>query len=1075
MAFSPALPTAKRAMFMQPSLMARILLSKRTKFKAPSNIPYACIYRRDGDIVSKHDMLGLRRCVNYHPGLKNMADPYDDFYDDNLDDILFSDECSGATGASQSGQSENNVVHNRGNVVKVSNGQKQTADVDFRDDSLNNDIFLESDKQPNSSISKLHIDPDVQQPVCSKFISNDNEAVNETPTEESLRLLKKHFGHSKFRPRQWLIVDNALKGRDQLVVMSTGYGKSVCYQMPALISKKLTLVISPLISLMEDQVGALKSGGINALSLGGEHGPDLALHEIERNSLQLLYTTPEMYSARPQFFEKIRDKVVLIAIDEAHCISQWGHEFRSSYRRVGDLRKAMPGVPFMALTATATKAVRNDIINNLALRNPIITLTGFDRENLYIEVKKKTLSVNQEKGFELDLAPLLVTDKKRGPNFGGSTIIYCQTRDKVNELKTFLRKKGVRCVSYHAGMSETARRDAHQDFLNDKATTVVATVAFGMGIDKRDIRHVIHYSAPQNVERYYQEIGRAGRDGSPSWCKVFYTQNDLAMHKSWIMRDQLTEVYAKHALEMLYRMDQFLNTSGCRRYLLLSYFDPNVKYPEEPREDCCDNCRKMLKEQNSGQETSFGQVIKINFGEEARNLFSVIDEVFRGRTGLIKPIDFVRGTALEDKYARMYPHLYGSGKGHAKQWWQELGKLLRNNGYLVETKASFSDYGCLTQLSEKAIYWLSSDEKELLLEPSEHFLSLGRRQSTNENSATGRRASKTSGSSRNVIGATGVITSPTEKYLNASKCRTYETCSSYPSLNVSETVEDANVYDMLPALRKILDDLRYDLSAEMECPANSIFSNTVIDSLVRIRPSTMEYLEKVEGLPEMRREQLAPTLFSIIEKFCTDNKIPMNCAKQSAQIPAELEPLLNELSTKGSDYYTQHVLLQLSPDKVADRNGISKGTVANYLTQAIKVGLPLHLSLFDINENVLSKIMDAVERNNRDIFRMKPIMEALTENGTVETEITYDQIKIALAIFEYEHGIRGIDDADQNSSVKDSQTNVPDDSQQQKRKLPDWIQNSAGMNRNAPSGVNNTQTSSGFSAPKRTKQTFLTR
>ncbi|KAI1729602.1 helix-turn-helix domain-containing protein [Ditylenchus destructor] len=188
----------------------------------------------------------------------------------------------------------------------------------------------------------------------------------------------------------------------------------------------------------------------------------------------------------------------------------------------------------------------------------------------------------------------------------------------------------------------------------------------------------------------------------------------------------------------------------------------------------------------------------------------------------------------------------------------------------------------------------------------------------------------------------------------------------------------------------------------------------------------MEYLEKVEGLPEMRREQLASILFPLIEKFCNDNKIPMNCAKPSAQIPPELEPLLNELSTKGCEYYTQHVLLQLSPAKIADRNGISKSTVANYLTQAIKLGLPVHLSLLDINENVLSKIMDAVERNNRDIFRLRAIMDALTENGAVETEITYDQIKIALAIFEYEHGIRGHDNADRNSSVKDSQSNVPD-------------------------------------------------
>uniref|UniRef100_A0A915M317 DNA 3'-5' helicase n=1 Tax=Meloidogyne javanica TaxID=6303 RepID=A0A915M317_MELJA len=387
-------------------------------------------------------------------------------------------------------------------------------------------VILDEQTHNDQLLPKINDKPE----NCSNlqnYDENEDELTSVTPTSETISILKKYFGFSKFRPLQYQIVHSAILKRDQLVVMSTGYGKSICYQMPALLQEGLiTLVVSPLISLMEDQVQA----GIEAAYLGGNSNipRDVIFDQIRMNKLKILYITPEMYECSPSYVDRIAqckgffgkflvgfEVVGLLAVDEAHCISAWGHEFRPGYRTIANMRKSLPKVPVMALTATATEPVRNDIVENLRLLSPKITVTGFD---------------SFQRAVQNDLESLLIEDPKLGLHFGGSTIIYCQSRDHVNQITEQLRKTGVRAVGYHAAMSNKQREKSHKEFLTEKATTCVATIAFGMGIDKRDVRKVIHYGSPGNIESYYQEIGRAGRDGFPSRCTVFYSNSDMLIH-----------------------------------------------------------------------------------------------------------------------------------------------------------------------------------------------------------------------------------------------------------------------------------------------------------------------------------------------------------------------------------------------------------------------------------------------------------------------------------------------------------------------------------------------------------------
>ncbi len=434
-----------------------------------------------------------------------------------------------------------------------------------------------------------------------------------------LNLLKQYFGYDQFRPLQEQIISNVRAGKDSLVIMPTGGGKSLCYQLPALRLDGITLVVSPLIALMKDQVDGLKANGIKAEFINSALPyPDMVRirGEALRGEIKILYVSPERLAL--EGFQSLLKSlnVCLVAVDEAHCISEWGHDFRPDYRSLGALRRSMPDVPFIALTATATYRVRDDIVTQLGLKTPQRFVASFNRANLNYEVRPKRNSFGQ-------LVELLESKRNQ------SAIIYCFSRKETEELAVDLRQQDLTAKPYHAGMDTNARRRTQEEFIAGEFPIVVATIAFGMGIDKPDVRLVVHNSLPKSLEGYYQETGRAGRDGLPSDCVLFYSYGDKSRQEFFINRIE-DDIERQKASDKLAQVIDYCQLQTCRRRYLLEYFDDETVSNGAPPNDCqgCDIC--LLPREEFDATIIAQQILSAIVRTGQRYGITHIDAVLRG-------------------------------------------------------------------------------------------------------------------------------------------------------------------------------------------------------------------------------------------------------------------------------------------------------------------------------------------------------------------------------------------------------------------------------------------------------------
>jgi ATP-dependent DNA helicase RecQ len=477
--------------------------------------------------------------------------------------------------------------------------------------------------------------------------------------------LKKHFGYDEFRPLQQEIVTDALAGRDVFALMPTGGGKSLCFQLPALLRDGLTIVVSPLISLMKDQVDALQTSGIAATFLNSaldRHQAVERLRGLNRGQYRMLYLAPERLMLDGFLERALNWNITQIAIDEAHCISEWGHDFRPEYRELRKLRRHLPDVPIMALTATATKRVRKDIVDQLHLDNARCYVASFNRPNLTYRVVPKSSPYEQ-----------VLTFIRSRPNESG--IVYCASRKTADSLATKLSGDGVKAKPYHAGL-EAKERTKHQElFLRDDARVIAATIAFGMGINKPNVRFVVHHDLPKNIESYYQETGRAGRDGLPSECVLLFSASDVVKQRRFI--EEKSEHEQLIAREQLRDTIHYAETRDCRRATLLKYFGEEFPAPCNG----CDNCLEP-------RETFDGTV-------PAQKFLSCIQRV-RQKSGfsfgLNHIVDVLNGAATEPIRQRGHDQLstYGIGQDLKRGAWLAIGRELLRLGLVTAAPGRFA-------------------------------------------------------------------------------------------------------------------------------------------------------------------------------------------------------------------------------------------------------------------------------------------------------------------------------------------------------------------------------------------------
>lgn len=617
-------------------------------------------------------------------------------------------------------------------------------------------------------------------------------------TEPEL-VLKTVFGYDSFRASQKKIISSVLSKHDTLAIMPTGGGKSICYQIPALILEGITIVVSPLISLMQDQVASLNAAGVQSVFLNSsltweEYKQSTA--DIINGIVKIVYISPEGLSTSKirELFSQNNLKVSCITVDEAHCVSQWGHDFRPDYMEISTIRRYFPEAIMVALTATATDQVRQDIIKNLSMKNPAIFISSFNRENIFLEVQPKHNATEQ-----------VISYIKKHKDESG--IIYCNSRKQVDELTNVLTSSGFSALNYHAGLTDDVRAKNQELFVKDEAQIMVATIAFGMGIDKPNVRYVINYDLPKSIEEYYQEIGRAGRDGLPSYALLLYSTGDI--HKNrWFLEESGNPEKGE---KLLQSMVKFASSRSCRRQALLAYFGEKYEPSKENSANCCDICK-----------TYGGSIPLTDVTIPMQKLLSCIIRT-KERFGAAYVIDVLLGSRSKRIIENEHNFLstWGIGNELSKDDWFELTGLLENEGIIHKT----GDYNIL-QISPKGYDLLASREKLLL-----PFIK-------NNNRLT-KQSSYTQKKTAFIVHKKNGETIVAEK----------------PGIN---DFEAERIITNLKEWRK-------KKAADLNVPPYIIFGDKTLYDIAAKKPKTKSELQKIYGLGSVKIENFGNSILAVLE------------------------------------------------------------------------------------------------------------------------------------------------------------------------------------------------------------------